>query len=440
LVKSWPSPFLPAVPGNGLPLHVYDTASATVRPLTPGPTARMYVCGITPYDATHMGHAATYVTFDLLGRALRDAGHEVLYVQNVTDVDEPLFERAERDGIEWHALAEKEIALFREDMTALAVIAPDHYIGAVEGVPSVVKAVTDLLTSGAAYRVDLPEGEGVEGASDIYFDLSSAPEFGEVSSWDRDQMMAVFAERGGDPDRVGKRDELDPLLWRAARAGEPSWAGGELDDGRPGWHIECTTIALDYLGMAFDVQGGGTDLIFPHHEMSAVQACGITGTSPFAGAYVHQAMVGLNGEKMSKSKGNLVLVSALRESGVDPMAIRLALLAHHYRTPWDWTDQVLVEAQDRLATWRAGLSGNGGPSADATIARVRECLANDLDAPGALAAVDAATDSLADSPTDSPTDPANQGAAADGAATGDRELGAPGLVGRTLDALLGIRL
>jgi len=380
----------------------------------------MYVCGITPYDATHMGHAATYVTFDLLGRALRDAGHDVHYVQNVTDVDEPLLERAQQDGVSWQALADKEIALFREDMTALAVIAPDHYVGVVESVPSVVKAVTDLLSRGAAYRLDLPEGEGLPGASDIYFDLSSAQHFGSVFSWDRDQMMAVFAERGGDPERRGKRDQLDPLLWRAAREGEPSWPGGDLGDGRPGWHIECTTIALDHLGMAFDVQGGGTDLIFPHHEMSAVQACTISGASPFARAYVHQAMVGLDGAKMSKSKGNLVLVSKLRASGVDPMAIRLALLAHHYRTPWEWTDQVLVDAQSRLATWRAGLSGNGGPSPDATIARARECLANDLDAPGALDAVDEwVRESLEN---------------------GGTELGAPGLVGRALDALLGIRL
>ena len=423
-MKSWPSPFIPALPGVGLPIRVHDTASGSIRTLTPGPLARMYVCGITPYDATHMGHAATYVTFDVLGRALRDAGHEVLYVQNVTDVDDPLLERAQRDGIEWQALAEKEIALFREDMTALAVIAPDHYIGAVEGVPSVVKAVTDLLSTGAAYRVAVPQGEGVEGASDIYFELSAALGFGAVSSWDRDQMMAVFAERGGDPLRQGKHDELDPMLWRAAREGEPSWPGGELGKGRPGWHIECTTIALDYLGMAFDVQGGGTDLVFPHHEMSAIQACALTGESPFARAYVHQAMVGFGGEKMSKSQGNLVLVSALRRSGVDPMAIRLALLAHHYRTPWEWTDQVLVEAQTRLATWRAGLSGNGGPPADATIARIRECLANDLDTPDALSAVDEwVNESL-------------------GSGHGDQsfELGAPGLVGRALDALLGIRL
>jgi L-cysteine:1D-myo-inositol 2-amino-2-deoxy-alpha-D-glucopyranoside ligase len=434
-VKSWPSPFIPAVPGRGLPVRVYDTASGALVPLTPDRTARMYVCGITPYDATHIGHAATYVTFDLLGRALRDAGHEVLYVQNVTDVDEPLLERARRDGIHWQALADKEIALFREDMTALAVIAPDHYVGVVESVPSVVKAVTDLLSSGAAYRLTPPEGEGAPGAGDVYFDLASAQGFGSVSSWDRDQMMAVFAERGGDPERPGKRDELDPLLWRVARPGEPSWPGGDLGDGRPGWHIECTAIALDYLGMAFDVQGGGTDLIFPHHEMSAVQACAVTGASPFALAYVHQAMVGLDGEKMSKSKGNLVLVSRLRRSGVDPMAIRLALLAHHYRTPWEWTDQTLVEAQRRLGMWRAGLSGNGGPAADSTIARIRECLANDLDAPGALTAVDEWVRLSLERASGEPGDRGLDDSTASGS-----DLGNPGLVGRALDALLGIRL
>jgi L-cysteine:1D-myo-inositol 2-amino-2-deoxy-alpha-D-glucopyranoside ligase len=441
-VKNWPSPFIPAVPGTGLPVRVHDTASGALLQLTPGPTARMYVCGITPYDATHIGHAATYVTFDLLGRALRDAGHEVLYVQNVTDVDDPLLERAQRDGVPWQELAEKEIALFREDMTALGVIAPEHYIGAVEGVPSVVKAVTNLLSGGAAYRVEVPDGEGTTGVGDVYFDLSSTPDFGAVSGWDREQMMAVYAERGGDPQRPGKRDELDPLLWRVARPGEPCWPGAELGDGRPGWHMECTTIALDYLGMPFDVQGGGTDLIFPHHEMSAVQACALTGTSPFASAYVHQAMVGLDGEKMSKSKGNLVLVSALRQSGTDPMAIRLAVLAHHYRTPWEWTDQVLADAVERVATWRAGLSGNGGPPAEQTIARIRECLANDLDAPGALAAVDEwVRDSLYG--RDTTPDPGPQV----GRPTGLEvrtvegiELGAPGLLARILDALLGIRL
>ncbi|WP_152185615.1 cysteine--1-D-myo-inosityl 2-amino-2-deoxy-alpha-D-glucopyranoside ligase [Segeticoccus rhizosphaerae] len=420
---AWPAPFLPAVPGSGPAVRVHDTATGEVRELNPGPVARLYVCGITPYDATHLGHAATYVTFDLLGRALRDAGHEVDYVQNVTDVDEPLLERAERDGLHWEDLAEREIALFREDMTALAVIPPDHYVGAVEGVPSDVEAVTKMVASGAAYRLPVPAEEGGEG-HDVYLDLAAQPTFGDVSGWTRDQMMEVYAERGGDPDRAGKRDALDPLLWRAHREGEPSWDGGELGQGRPGWHIECTTIAIDHLGIGFDVQGGGSDLIFPHHEMSAVQGEALTGQAPFAQVYVHQAMVGLEGEKMSKSKGNLVLVSRLRESGVDPMAIRLALLAQHYRTPWEWTDDHLKVATTRLERWRSALSVVAAPDAGPTIEQVRAALADDLDSPSALEAVDAWVERTL----------------AWGSDDEDRCESAPGLMGRSLDALLGIRV
>jgi len=415
-VISWPTPFIPAVPGTGLPLQLFDTASGSLRPFTPGPVAGLYVCGITPYDATHLGHAATYVTFDLVVRVLRDAGHEVSYVQNVTDADEPLFERAKRDGIEWTVLASSEIALFREDMTALQVIPPDHYIGAVETIPLAVKAIETLVANGTAYAVAVAGGAG----PDLYFDTSSQPRFGEVSSLSREEMLALFAERGGDPDRVGKRDPLDPVLWRAPRDGEPSWPGGSLGDGRPGWHIECTTIVLEHLGMPFDLQGGGTDLAFPHHEMSASHAEALTGTAPYARTYVHQAMVGLDGAKMSKSKGNLVLVSRLRADGIDPMAIRLALLDHHYRTPWDWTGEILERAQRRLDMWRTGLSGNGGPAAEATITEIRECLSNDLDSPGALAAIDRwAEESIRH---------------------GGTEIGAPGIVGRAADALLGVRL
>lgn len=414
---AWPPPFIPTVPGTGSPLRVHDTATGRLQTLKPGPVARMYVCGITPYDATHLGHAATYVTFDLLGRALRDAGHRVDYVQNVTDVDEPLLERAERDGITWQELAAQQVELFREDMTALAVIPPDHFVGAVEGIPSDVLAVVALLASGAAYTLAVPEGEGT--GDDVYLDLSQQPTFGTVSSWTREQMLAVFAERGGDPDRQGKRDALDPLLWRAHRDGEPHWDGGELGDGRPGWHIECTTIALDHLGMGFDVQGGGTDLIFPHHEMSAVQATALTEDPPFALAYVHQAMVSLGGEKMSKSRGNLVLVSQLRRDGVDPMAIRLALLAQHYRTPWEWTDDLLTQAQSRLTTWRKALSGTTAGDAAPTMAGIRARLADDLDSPGALVAVDRWAQDALD--------------------RGGEDAAAPGLMSRALDGLLGIR-
>ena len=399
LVKNWSSTEVPSlpVPHPGTPVQVHDTARGEMVPVGEGAQVRLFVCGITPYDATHMGHAATYVTFDLLQRVWRDTGREVLYVQNVTDIDEPLLERAERDGVHWEDLARREIDLFFSDMQALRVLPPAHYVGAVEGIPDDVVAVEKLLASGAAYPVEVPEGqERVEGAApaDLYLDLAQQSTFGAVSGWTREEMMEVFGDRGGDPERAGKRQALDPLLWRAGRAGEPHWVGCSRGRGRPGWHIECSTIALRYLGPGFDVQGGGTDLVFPHHEMSAVQAEAIHGHGSFAQAYVHQAMVGLEGEKMSKSKGNLVLVSRVRQDGVDPMAIRLALLGQHYRTPWDWTDDLLARAQERLRVWRA--AAGTGPVADAdptalelsTLAQVRERLADDLDAAGALAAVD----------------------------------------------------
>lgn len=424
-VKTWsttPVPRLPIEQG-GEAVRVHDTASGQLRELTGHEgTARLYVCGITPYDATHVGHAATYVTFDLLQRAWLDAGLAVEYVQNVTDVDEPLLERAERDGVAWQDLAQREIELFFTDMEALRVLAPDHYVGAVEGIPDDVQAVQRMLAAGLAYEVPVPDGQATVADArqvDVYLDLSTQPTFGAVSGWSREEMSAVFAERGGDPERAGKRDPLDPLLWRAGREGEPHWDGGTLGRGRPGWHIECSTIAQRHLGTPFDVQGGGTDLIFPHHEMSAVQATALSG-EPFARAYVHQAMVGLDGEKMSKSRGNLVLVSQLRHAGVDPMAIRLVLLAQHYRTGWEWTDGLLREAQDRLDLWQRAADMAAHDSVtelgEATVARMRACLADDLDSPGALAAVDTwATNVAAGEP-------------------------ASDLVVRAVDALLGVQL
>ena len=194
-MKSWPAPFVPAVPGHGDPLSLFDTRTRSVRPVDAGPVARLYVCGITPYDATHLGHAATYVTFDLVGRALRDAGHRVEYVQNVTDVDDPLLERAARDGRDWRELATAETDLFREDMTALAVIPPDALVGVVESMPEITREVRALLDGGTAYRLPVPAGEG--SGTDIYLDLGQVPSFGSVSGWSREQMAAVFADRGG---------------------------------------------------------------------------------------------------------------------------------------------------------------------------------------------------------------------------------------------------
>jgi L-cysteine:1D-myo-inositol 2-amino-2-deoxy-alpha-D-glucopyranoside ligase len=372
-MRAWTSPEVPRLPVAGPPVRLHDTATGQVRTTEPTGLARMYVCGITPYDATHIGHAATYVGFDLLNRAWRNAGHDVHYVQNVTDVDDPLLERADKVKVDWVELAERETQLFRTDMEALRVLAPDHYVGAVESIPLVIELIQRLQAAGAVYSVE----------NDLYFSVTADPDFGGVSGWDRDLMLKVFGERGGDPDRAGKRDPLDCVLWLAERPGEPSWES-PWGPGRPGWHIECTAIALQHLGASFDVQGGGSDLVFPHHEMCAAEAQVATPGAPFARTYAHAGMVAYDGEKMSKSKGNLVFVSALRNSDVDPMAIRLVLLRHHYRSDWEWTDDQLWDAVDTLAQWRRALALGAGASAGPVVEAVLAALAADLDAPAAL--------------------------------------------------------
>ncbi|WP_433423233.1 cysteine--1-D-myo-inosityl 2-amino-2-deoxy-alpha-D-glucopyranoside ligase [Microtetraspora malaysiensis] len=375
-MRSWSAPNIPALPGPGLPLRLYDTAVREVRETRPEGEARLYVCGITPYDATHLGHANTYLAFDLVNRAWRDAGHEVHYTQNATDVDDPLLERAQATGVDWQELAEREIELFRTDMEALRIIPPREYVGVTEVVDQVAELIGRLGDRGATYRI----GE------DVYFSAAAAPKFGAVSGYSEEQMLELFGERGGDPDREGKRHPLDWLLWRGHRPGEPSWPS-PFGPGRPGWHVECTAIALANLGTGFDVAGGGSDLIFPHHEMGACEGHVATGEWPFARAYVHAGMVALDGEKMSKSRGNLVFVSRLRR-GTDPMAVRLALLDRHYRTDWEWTPDQLAEAEARLARWRAAVARPSGPDGRAVLEEVRELIAADLDAPGALRVID----------------------------------------------------
>ena len=419
-MDSWRAVSVPQLPGQGPEVKVADRGERVVA--AAGPKATLYACGITPYDATHIGHAATFIAWDLLVRAWRDAGHQVRYVQNVTDVDDPLLERAERDHEDWRELADREIALFRGDMEALRVLPPAEYVGAVEALPVIERLSRLLADHGAVYDLD----------GDMYFARSADPSFGAVSGLDAATMTELFAERGGDPGRAGKKDPLDALVWLAARPGEPSWPSG-FGSGRPGWHVECAAIATEHLGVTFDVQAGGTDLIFPHHEMSASHArVALSGrASPgepvFARHYAHAGMVRLDGEKMSKSQGNLVFVSRLIAGGTDPMVIRLAILAHHYRQDWDWTDAGLAAAQARLDRWRAAVAAAsavpGPPATSATsgtgvLAAVRERLADDLDAPGALAAVDAWADAVLASPggTDGP------------------------LVRDTVDALLGIAL
>jgi L-cysteine:1D-myo-inositol 2-amino-2-deoxy-alpha-D-glucopyranoside ligase len=391
-MDSWPGADVPELPGRGPETKVADAGGELVAAAT-GSAATLYACGITPYDATHIGHAATYIAWDLLVRAWRDAGHEVTYVQNVTDVDDPLLERAARDGEDWRELAAREIARFRADMEALRVLPPTYYVGAVEALPVIERLNQLLAEHGALYDLD----------GDTYFTRSADPSFGAVSGLDVATMTELFAERGGDPGRPGKKDPLDPLVWLAARPGEPAWPSG-LGLGRPGWHVECAAIATEYLGVTFDVQAGGVDLIFPHHEMSASHARVALGDRArrdepvFARRYLHAGMVRLDGEKMSKSLGNLVFVSALVAGGADPMAIRLAILGHHYRQDWDWTEAGLAAAQERLDRWRAAVAAAPGPAASSgslaagVLGAVRERLADDLDAPGALAVIDAWAD------------------------------------------------
>ncbi|HLQ55346.1 MAG TPA: cysteine--1-D-myo-inosityl 2-amino-2-deoxy-alpha-D-glucopyranoside ligase [Streptosporangiaceae bacterium] len=397
-MESWRSASVPELPGRAPELRIRDTASGELAVAAAGRAATLYACGITPYDATHIGHAATFIAWDLLVRAWRDSGHEVIYVQNVTDVDDPLLERATRDGEDWRELARREIDLYRADMTALRLLAPASLVGAVEALGIIERFNQLLADHGALYDLD----------GDTYFARSSDPAFGTVSGLDPATMIELSAERGGDPARPGKKDPLDALVWLAARPGEPAW-DSELGRGRPGWHVECAAIATEYLGAVFDVQAGGSDLVFPHHELSASHARVAGGGGPmFARRFAHAGMVRLDGEKMSKSLGNLVFVSALRSAGIDPMAIRLSVLAHHYRGDWDWTDAGLAAAADRLARWRRAVAVGGGdsagpgpgtgpepePAGEAVLAGVRERMADDLDAPGALAVVDRWADAV----------------------------------------------
>jgi len=425
-MRAWSHPVIPSIPGTSDAPRLHDTATDSIVEAKPDDVARLYVCGITPYDATHLGHAATYLAYDTLQRVWLDGGYRVHYAQNVTDVDDPLLERATATGVDWQELAASQTDLFRADMESLGIIPPNDFVAVTDVIDDISAAVLQLRGSALAYRVPTPDalptpdGPG----ADLYFDIRAAERqapwtLGDESNLDVETMLTLFAQRGGDPDRAGKRDRLDPLLWRAARAGEPAWES-PVGAGRPGWHIECSVIALAELGTDFTVQGGGSDLIFPHHDMSAGHAAALSG-HPLAKVYSHTGMVAYQGEKMSKSLGNLVLVSRLRAAGSDPRAIRLALLAQHYRTDWEWTAAQLADAEARLAAWTlafgpgdaAGGAVSAFESAAAVVERMRAALVDDLDTRGALDAVDEAV----------------------AAGVDDRSL-----IAAAIDALLGIRL
>jgi L-cysteine:1D-myo-inositol 2-amino-2-deoxy-alpha-D-glucopyranoside ligase len=413
-MNSWAQVAIPPLASKfSLPtLEIFDTAKQKLSSIVKKEKYRIYVCGITPYDATHLGHANTYLAFDLINRYLLATGSEVLFVQNITDIDDPLLERANRDGVDWRELAASQIDLFRSDMVALHVLPPKHYIGAVEAIPLVVEAISDLHNAGTVYQVD----------NDYYFRVRSDSEFGERSHLTQIEMMEIFSQRGGDPDRFGKEDPLDALLWLAKRPAEPGW-DSKYGVGRPGWHIECCAIALGYLDIdpneetSIDIQGGGSDLIFPHHEMSASQARAMNGKR-FATNYVHAGMIGLDGEKMSKSKGNLVFVSQLLRDGIDPTAIRIALISHHYREDHMWQSKELVEASLFLQELRIALSRMEVAPTDGVIEEIISALSQDIDTPRALMAIKNWINET------------NKGVVG----------GKPGELSRAIDALLGIAI
>ena len=358
------------------PMRLYDTARRAVVPFEPGPIVTMYTCGITPYDATHLGHAATYVTYDVLQRRLRDRGHETRCVRNVTDVDDDILRKARELGVHYLDLAAAETARFDADMVALNVVECWSEPRATSAIADIRGFIGLVLERGHAY---------VSGGS-VYFDVTTVDDFGQVSHYDRDEMLALARQHGGNPDDPNTRDPLDFVLWQPSAAVEPSWES-LWGPGRPGWHIECSALALRELGTTIDLHGGGSDLIFPHHECEAAQSEAATG-QPFVRHWMHQAMVRMDGEKMSKSLGNLVFISDLRTT-YDTRAIRLGIVAHHYRDSWSWNDELMPVAAARLDAWLAVTAADGSDSAQA-LAEVRARLDDDLDTPGAVTAIDGA--------------------------------------------------
>ena len=358
-------------PSVGAPMRLHDTARREVVAFEPGPVVTLYTCGITPYDSAHIGHAATYLTYDVLQRRLRDRGHETRCVRNVTDVDDDILRKARQLGVHYLDLAAEETARFDDNMSALGLLACWSEPRATSAIPDILGFIGMVLDSGHAYQAG--------GA--VYFDVSSFERFGQVSHYDRATMLSLAAEHGGRPDDPHKRDPLDFVLWQPSAPDEPAW-DSLWGPGRPGWHIECSALAMRELGETIDLHGGGSDLIFPHHECEAAQSEAATGTR-FVRHWMHQGMVRLAGTKMSKSLGNLVFVHDLRKEW-DPAAIRLAVLDHRYRDSWEWDDGLMPAATRRLEAWRRAGTG------DAALGEVRAALDEDLDTPAALAAIDRA--------------------------------------------------
>ena len=369
-------------------MRLYNTATRTVEELTVRDnTVSMYVCGVTPYDTTHTGHAFTYVTFDTLARHLAHKGHEVHYVQNVTDIDDDILRRAAELGVPWDLLGREQTTIYLRDMAALNVTTPELYVRATGEIPMMIKMVRALLERGEAY----------ERNGSVYYRVACDPQFGRrLTDLDYAQMLATANERGNYPDDPNKEDPLVFVLWQAARPGEPTWQS-PWGPGRPGWHIECSAMAIKYLGPQIDIHGGGSDLIFPHHSCEITQSEHYTGLVPFVHFWVHTAMVQQDAEKMSKSRGNMTFVRDVLHDH-HPDALRLYLLDHHYRDVWEY-ERDGPGRYAHLATWlreAATATGGAGPALDAAPHRERffNALDDDLWTPGAIAACREVADAI----------------------------------------------
>ena len=407
-MNPWPKPHIAPLSGLSFPnlkLMNSKKVMTTIEPATP---FKIYVCGITPYDATHLGHAATYVAFDLINRYQHLAGNRLDFVENITDIDDPLLVRAKRDSIDWKVLAENQINLFLTDMTALRVIPPSNLVTVTSSMKIIEDFITLLDQRGFLYQIE----------NDHYFSVERFLEDMPLSS---DEAIKIFSERGGDPERAGKRHPLDPVVWMAHQGDDPSWES-KFGLGRPGWHVECTAIAVHYLDSAnvdpiIQIQGGGSDLIFPHHYMSEQIVRAAYGRG-FANNYVHSAMIHLDGEKMSKSKGNLVFVSKLLSRGIDPMVIRWALLSGHYQQDRSWSDELLQKSTSEVSLLRSALAQSEVAETKELIQSIISDLANNLDTPAALNRLIAWAKSSQSSP----------------------KVNESGLVSRGIDSLLGLAL
>ncbi|MDA8278773.1 MAG: cysteine--tRNA ligase [Actinomycetota bacterium] len=357
-------------------MKLYDSASRALKEVAPkGDTVTMYSCGITPYDAAHLGHAAVFLNFDLLSRVLRSDGHKVKWVRNITDVDDSILGKARSLGVHYLDLAASEVARFDRDMGALGLLAPDSEPRATSAIPEILLMIEEILDAGYAYQ---------KGGA-VYFDVSKCDDFGSISHMTRDEMLEAARERGGNVDDPNKKDPLDFVLWQPSLSDEPAW-DSRFGPGRPGWHIECSALALRELGTSIDIHGGGYDLIFPHHECEAAQSKCAT-KEDFVDIWMHVGMVYLDGSKMSKSLGNLVFVGDLLKTEDVPV-VRAALMANHYRSHWEWNDEILNGARTRVGNWRKSIGSN---SDGAIVRSVKDVLTLDLDTPSVLSILDDAS-------------------------------------------------